>query len=220
MGFTLLANVALLASARAIIVGPDIAREYRYQTESGALFVLCAGLAFLPLLGARETNEERPDVPRTYERRGIVLLASAAVAAAAITSSTRYVDLWQSRNPTEAYIGEVRHSLATAEHKPVPLVDTGIPQTLLWAFRYPENTYSHVLRPFADQTSYPRSAVDRLYMFDDQGRLSPVGHPTHPEHGAERRLRLPPEGPAHHDPPRRAGHRRRMVDPDRVCQPA
>ena len=174
LGFTLLANIALLASARANIVGPDIAREYRSQTESGALFVHCAGLAFLPLHGARQENTARIGVPRTYERRGVVLLATVAVGIAAITSSTRYVDLWQSRNPTEAYIAEVRHSLADAGHKPVPLVDTGIPQTLLWAFRYPENTYSHVLRPFADETSYPRSAVDRLYMFDDRGRLSPV----------------------------------------------
>ncbi|MFC4784670.1 hypothetical protein ACT8ZV_09360 [Nocardioides sp. MAHUQ-72] len=172
--FTLLANVALLASARANIVGPDIAREYRYQTESGALFVLCVGLAFLPLLGADEVNEARPEVPRPYERQGVVVLLSLAVAAAALTSSDRYIELWQDRNPTEAYISSVRSSLAAAEDKPVPLVDTGIPQTLLWAFRYPENAYSHVLRPFADETTYPRHAVDRLYMFDDAGHLAPV----------------------------------------------
>jgi hypothetical protein len=96
------------------------------------------------------------------------------VAVAAVVSSTRYVDLWQDRNPTEAYISEVRDSLAAAGHKPVPLVDTGLPQSLLWAFRYPENAYSHVLKPFADETRYPRSSVDRLFVFDDRGRLSPV----------------------------------------------
>jgi hypothetical protein len=172
--FTLVANVVLLASARANIVGPDIAREYRYQSESGALFVVCLGLAFLPLLGAREVNGPRPGVPRPAERREYVVAVALAVAAAAGVSSTRYVHLWQDRNPTEAYIAEVRDSLAAAEDKPVPLVDTGIPQTLLWAFRYPENSYSHVLEPFADETRYPRSAVDRLFMFDDRGRLSPV----------------------------------------------
>lgn len=202
--FTLLANVALLASARANIVGPDIAREYRYQTESGALFVLCLGLAFLPLAGAREVNAERPDVPRTYERPRLVALATLAVAVAALTSDTRYVHLWQDRNPTEAYIAEVRHSLAAAPHKPVALVDTGIPQTLLWAFRYPENAYSHIFRPFAGETSYPRSAVDRLSMFDDTGRLSPVVIPPtrqmvpnvgcgYPLEG--RRTRIPLDGP-------------------------
>ncbi|GAB3783764.1 hypothetical protein [Nocardioides ungokensis] len=204
LGFTLLANVALLASARANIVGPDIAREYRYQTESGALFVLGVGLAFLPLLGAREINTERVGVPRTYERRALVLVAVAALGVAALTSDTRYVHLWQDRNPTEAYISTVRDSLAAAPDKPVPLVDTGIPQTLLWAFRYPENSYSHVFKPFADQTTYPRSSVDRLYMFDDSGNLAPVVIPPTrrmiPEVGCGytlhgRRTTIPLDGP-------------------------
>ena len=36
LAFTAVCNVVLLASARANVVGPDIAREYRYQTESGS----------------------------------------------------------------------------------------------------------------------------------------------------------------------------------------
>ena len=103
-----------------------------------------------------------------------------AVTALALVSSTRYVDLWQERNPTRAYFDEVRHSLATPRTQPVPLVDIGIPPTLLWAFRYPENSYSHLFRPLADETSYPRTSLDRLYMFDDQGRLAPVIIPTRP----------------------------------------
>ncbi|NYD41552.1 hypothetical protein [Nocardioides panaciterrulae] len=204
LAFTLFANVALLASARANIVGPDIAREYRYQTESGALFVLCLGLAFLPLRGAVEVNELRPDVPRSYERRSLVALATLAVTTVAMVSSTRYVDLWQQRNPTRAYIDEVRHSLATAPDPPVPLVDTGVPTSLLWAFRYPENAYSHLFRPWASETRYPRQSIDRLYMFDDQGRLAPVVIPPtrrmvpaagcgYPLTGA--RTRIPLDGP-------------------------
>ena len=50
--FSLAADVYLLASARANLVGPDIGLEYRYQTESAAIVVLAIGLAFLPLLGA------------------------------------------------------------------------------------------------------------------------------------------------------------------------
>ena len=50
------------------------------------------------------------------------------------------------------------HQPGRGRAQPVPLVDTGIPQTLLWAFRYPENTYSHVLRPFADETTLPAVA--------------------------------------------------------------
>lgn len=177
IGFTLLSNVVLLASARANIVGPDIAREYRYQTESGALFVICAGLAFLPLLGAREVNTERVGVPRTYERRRVVLAATVAIVVAALFSSTRYVDLWQERNPSEAYFDEVRSTLAAAPDQPVPLIDTGIPQTLLWAFRFPENAFSHVFRDLSSRTTYPALSVDRLYTFADSGTLTPVAVP-------------------------------------------
>lgn len=176
LGFTLLANIALLASARAGIVGPEIAREYRYQTESAAVAVLCLGLAFLPLRGAVEASELRPDVPRSYEGRAFVGGVTVVVVGLAAVSGVRYVDLWQARNPTKAYFAQVEDDLeraATPGH-PVPLVDAGIPQTLLWAFRYPENSYSHILRPYADETSYPRSSVDQLFVLDDSGRLEPV----------------------------------------------
>ncbi len=169
-----LANTVLLASARANIVGPDIAREYRYQTESAALVVLAIGLAFLPLKGAPVVNDTRPDVPLTYETPRLVRWATVAVCLLAAVSTVRYVDLWQSRNPTEAWYSQVRSSLAAAPRKPVPLVDATVPQTMLWGYRYPENTYSHVLRNLSSQTAYPKAAVDRLYVLDFRGRVQPV----------------------------------------------
>jgi hypothetical protein len=180
LAFPAACNVLLLASARANVIGPDIAREYRYQTESAALFVLALGLAYLPLLGAPEVNAVRgapgneganPENPRT------VALITAFVVGAAALSSVRYVHLWQDRNPSERYFRNVDRTLAGADDKPVPLVDTGIPQTLLWSYRFPENSYSHVFRNHDGYTAYPRSSVDRLLMFDDQGRLSPVAIP-------------------------------------------
>ena len=51
----------------AVTQAADIARELRYQTESGALVVVAIGLALMPLVGAREVNTERPEVPRPYE---------------------------------------------------------------------------------------------------------------------------------------------------------
>ncbi|WP_345529980.1 hypothetical protein [Nocardioides endophyticus] len=173
LGFTLLANVVLLASARASIVGPEIGREYRYQTESAAIVVLCLGLAFLPLRGAVEVNSTREGVPRTYEGRVFVGVVTLLIVALSVVSTVRYVDLWQSRNDSEAFFRNARTTIAAAEH-PVPMVDTGIPQTLLWSFRFPENSYSHILRPYADKVDYPRSSVDGLFILDDDGRLSPV----------------------------------------------
>jgi hypothetical protein len=172
IAFPAVCNVILLATARANVVGPDIAREYRYQTETAALFVIAVGLAFLPLLGAPEQNEVRADATREDPR--LVAAITVAVVAASVVSSVRYVDLWQDNNPSEEYFANVRSTLAKAPDKPVPLADLGIPQTLLWSYRFPENTYSHVFRNLDDKTAYPRSSVDRLYVFDDQGHLSPA----------------------------------------------
>jgi len=174
LGFTMLANIVLLASARAAIVGPEIGREYRYQTESAAVVVLCLGLAFLPLRGAVEVNAPREGVPRTYEGRVFVGVVALLVVALSVASTVRYVNLWQDRNHSEAYFHNARTTIAAAPEHPVPMVDTGIPQTLLWSFRFPENSYSHILRPYADKIVYPRSSVDGLFMLDDDGRLSPV----------------------------------------------
>lgn len=175
--FTSLANVALLASARANIVGPDIAREYRYQTESAALVVLGVGLAFLPLLGAREQNLPREDVPLTYDTPRLVAAVAAVLVATSAYSSVRYVELWQDRNPTRDFVEQVEASLDEAPVRPTPLVDTGIPQTLLWSYRFPENTYSHVFRNLADRMDFPAATLDNLYQFDDTGRIWPVSIP-------------------------------------------
>ncbi len=173
--FPAVCNVVLLASARANVVGPDIAREYRYQTETAALFVIALGLAYLPLLGAVEQNAES-EAAEPVDPRWLAAITAGVVLAATV-SSVRYVDLWQDRNPSKQYFSTARSTLAAAPDKPVPLVDLGIPQTLLWAYRYPENTYSHVFRDLDAQTAYPRSSLDRLYAFDDTGHLSPVSIP-------------------------------------------
>ena len=175
IAFPAICNVVLLATARANVVGPDIAREYRYQTETAALFVIAVGLAFLPLVGAPEQNEVRADA--TPEDPRLVAAITVAVVVAATVSSVRYVDLWQDRNPSEQYFATVRSTLAKAPGKPVPLADLGIPQNLLWSYRFPENTYSHVFKNLDDETAYPRASVDRLYVFDDQGHLSPATIP-------------------------------------------
>jgi heme/copper-type cytochrome/quinol oxidase subunit 2 len=174
--FTLTCNAVLLASTRAAAVGPDIAREYRYQTESGALFVIAAGLAFLPLVGAHEQNAQRPAAAPVWERRRYVGLGAAVVTALALVSSTVYVDNWQDGNRTRAYFDTVRSVLEDADTPP-PLVDAGIAQDLLWSYRYPENTYSHMFRELAGPLNFPKWSVDNLFMFDDDGHLAPVTIP-------------------------------------------
>lgn len=174
VGYALLLDVALVVTGRAVIVGPDIALEYRYQSETSALLMLSVGLALLPLVGAREVNEVRLDQPRPYEQPRRVTAVAVAVAVAALVSSQSFVDAWWTNNPTPDFIANVEHSLETAPRTPVPMVDAGLPLTLMWAYRYPENTYSHVLKPYADQMDFVSASLDNLYMFDDLGHLAPV----------------------------------------------
>lgn len=171
--FTLTCNAILLAGTRATAVGPDIAREYRYQTESGALFVIAAGLAFLPLIGAREQNLPRPAHDPLWERARYVVPGAVVVAVLALLSSVAYVNTWQDGNRTRAYFDSVRSVLKDAETPP-PLVDAGIAQDLLWSYRYPENIYSHMFRELAGPLNLPSWSVDNLYMFDDDGHLAPI----------------------------------------------
>ena len=116
--------------------------------------------------------------------------------------------------PVGAVLRERAQHARQRADKPVPLVDLGIPQTLLWSYRFPENAYSHVFRNLDHETTYPRSSVDRLYMFDDQGHLSPVGIPPPGDAAGRRRLRLPARGRDHDHPARRPGDRRWLVAAD------
>ena len=175
--FTLAADVYLLAAARANLVGPDIGLEYRYQTESAAVLVLSIGLAFLPLLGAVEMNDVRTDVQRPYERSLTIRTITVTVVIAALVSTLAYVRNWQQNNHTKAYFDNVTTSLGAIDLKPVPLVDGSLPQTLLWAFGYPENTYSHIFKSMTGKLTYPSVSMDRLYVIDDAGRLAPAQIP-------------------------------------------
>ncbi|MBZ5736882.1 hypothetical protein [Nocardioides mangrovi] len=173
LAFTTIGNVALLASARAGVVGPEIAREYRYQSEAALVAVLSIGLAFLPLIGAREPNTVREDAPAGYEGRRTVAAVGVVVAALSIFSSVRYVALWQDDNPSRDYLDTVESSLDEASADgPVPLVNDGVPQAILWSFRYPENTYQHLFKPWSDKMVFPTSAIDDIYVFDDDGKLT------------------------------------------------
>ena len=175
--FSLAADVYLLASARANLVGPDIGLEYRYQTESAAIVVLAIGLAFLPLLGAPETNRVREGVDRPHERAAVVRTVTVLVVAGAMVSTLTYVRNWQDNNPTKPYFDNLRRTVAATDGKPLPLVNQSLPQNLLWAFGYPENTYQHVFESLDLPVEYPDQSIDRLFVLDDQGRVTPAAVP-------------------------------------------
>lgn len=177
IGFTSAANVYLLSTARANLVGADIGLEYRYQTEAAAVLVLSIGLALLPLRGAVEVNAMREDVPRPYENDLAVRVVTTLVVLACVISTIAYVHNWQDRNGTKDYYSNAKQGILASRLKRVPLVDLPVPQTMLWAFGYPENTYSHIFRNLDQHTSYPDQAVDQLYVLDRAGRPVPMTFP-------------------------------------------
>jgi hypothetical protein len=173
LAFTLACNVILLVGARAAVVGPAIGLEYRYQPESAALFVIGVGLALVPLVDAAERNDERPGIQLIDRLPWVVPAVATVVCLLATVSSLQYVHTWQQENPSQAYFESVEDQLTSAD-SPVPLIDSTVPQTLLWSYRFPENTYRQMFRPWAEHTSYPDAGVDDLRIFDDQGVLSDV----------------------------------------------
>ena len=170
----LFANVMLIASARANLVGPNVGLEYRYQTESAALWVLSLGLAYLPLLGAVETVELKEDADLTYESPAIIQAVTVVVAIAATYSSVQWLDKWDSSNVAVKYFQNVRGSAAAMPEHPVPMADLGLPVQIMWAFRYPENTYSRVWKPLNLPVSFPQYSVDSLYVADNDGKIVPA----------------------------------------------
>ena len=138
--------------------------------------MIALGLAFLPLVGAPEQNVERETAesenPRLIAGITAAMVAGRCSRASGMSTSGR---TGTSRSSTSRTCAA---TLAKAPDKPVPLVDLGIPQTMLWAYRFPENAYSHVFRNLDKETTYPRSSIDRLFVFDDQGLLFPVGIPA------------------------------------------
>jgi hypothetical protein len=169
----LAANILLLTAARAFLVGPVIGLEYRYQTELSAVFALSVGLAFLPLRGALETVRPRERATLPFRPAAGAAAVTVLFVAGATVSNVQYARHWQTSNPGRAYFAAVERSLA-GRSAPVPLADVPVPQTLMWGFRYPENTYSHVLRVFEDKTRYPSVNGNQLFVFDDKGRLRPA----------------------------------------------
>lgn len=174
IAFGLVANVVILSATRANIVGPAVGLEYRYQTENSLLWLMSIGLAYLPLLGAVQTVELREGADLSYESPSIIQGVTAVVAAAGLFSTTTYMTGWEKSNAAPAFFGNLINSSKAAPNKPVPMADLGLPQTIMWSYRFPENIYSHVFRQLKLPLTYPDSTIDSLYALDSTGTVSPV----------------------------------------------
>lgn len=172
----LAADVLLVAAGRSSFVGPTIALDYRYQTELAAAAALALGLSLMPVLGAVESAEKARD-SAFFDQPLRVTVATSLVVALSLVSSLQYAVHWRSAHQSRDYFATVSRELRQQE-RPVPLVDVGVPGFLMWAFGYPENAVSHVLRMFSDYTAYPKVSADELYIISDEGHVTPAVIPA------------------------------------------
>src|SRR3546814_13574795 len=91
--------------------------------------------------------------------------------------------------------------------RPVPLIDTQVPEFIMWGLAFPANLQSRLLAPYADRVDFRTSAVDTLLIADQDGTLGPVRIPAvrtalpGPREGCgwvihRRPTEIPPDGPA------------------------
>ena len=171
-GILLSLDIVLVAAGRASFVGANIALDYRYQSELAAAAAVGLALSLFPLLGAVEKVEPLRD-SAFLDRPARTATAMALVCVLGTYSSTLYAQHWQSDTRPEVFFTTAGEELTSAPD-PVPLVDTGIPDFLLWGFGYPENAISHVLRLYSEHTYFPDVRTDEMFMLADDGSVRPM----------------------------------------------
>jgi hypothetical protein len=179
VAFFLVCDVVLVTAGRASFVGALISLDYRYQGEMAAVTAIALACAALPILGARQV------VTRTRESALLdhpwrVAAAVTVVAVLSTVSSVQYVRHWKSTMPGKPYFTSLLHSVRSAK-EPIPLVDSVVPQKIMWPLGYPENLLSHLL-VHEDRADFVDVATDHLDVVDATGHVVPAQLP--PTRGA------------------------------------
>ncbi len=169
LGGYLIGLLVLLGTSRAPSFGRVIGLEYRYLTDAAGVLALCLGLAFLPLVGARDPSSPRKHpllILRVRESMvvGIVILVSAS----SVVSSSLYVGFWHHDNASAAYLDNLGADLGT--HGGVDLVDQVVPDGVLSNLAAPNNTVSRLTSLLTPAAAFPNSSPNLTVVADD-GRL-------------------------------------------------
>lgn len=168
----LAADILLVTAGRTTYLGTIVSFDYRYQGELGAVTAIALALAVMPVRGAVEPVEvRRPSELLDHPRR--VAVAVVVPVALALVSSTLFVRHWQTHDPGQAYFDNLRATL-TASRQPVVLDDTTVPEVVMGAYSYPDNTLSHLLTAYAEHTSFPDAAIDAVATVTDEGHVVPA----------------------------------------------
>ncbi|MCR4512322.1 hypothetical protein [Aeromicrobium sp. 50.2.37] len=171
LGYAVL-GAGIIAVGRATAFGPESAAlELRYFADLAAVAALCLGLATMPVVGAHQSLEPRePAVLVTPLRRRWVVATAAAVLVSGLVSSVLYVRPWheEATMPQRAYLATVESQTSSTTSRQV--LDTGVPDVVLWSAAFPKNLTSRVLAPLGNRLEFVDQGVD-LQMVDLSGRI-------------------------------------------------
>ena len=172
-------QIVLVATSRAPVFGAEIGLAYRLQTDLVCALALCLGLAFGPLLGARQSSEPRAEVPgpavlaRLVSRSVPPTLAAGAVGLVALSGLvcwTTYAVMWHEHNDSRGYLRTLdrdlrRQGTTTLADDRVP--DSVLPQALLHRGRGAGQQDGAPARPFGE---FPASSSE-LAVVAENGEL-------------------------------------------------
>lgn len=160
------------------------ANEPRYWITLSAIATISIGLFLMPLVGAKENLEPRPNAKPLFTIPALApSLLILAVLAASLYSSVTLANKWNKgfSQPFERYVTTAQRDLTFAGTK-VELADGVVPQAVMWPLLFPENTFGRFFAQFDGKFDAVKFGND-LKIFDEMGRLRPaviLSDPSHP----------------------------------------
>lgn len=151
---------ALLLVTRGQLFGGFAGLELRYLTDLAAVLSLGAGLAMLPVAGAREHvvvrdwSRARVLAPVTGATAGALL--ATAVALGGVWSSVGYARIWHQDNAGAAWVQTVQEQVAAREE--VDLADRVVPADVVPTYAAPDNRASRLVPLLAPGAGFPRTS--------------------------------------------------------------
>jgi hypothetical protein len=163
-------NAALVAVSRAIYFGPEIALDYRFQTEVTLAAAVAVGTAFLPVRDAVEASEPRPASWR-LDTAAWAVPAVAVFLVLATVSTSRFPLRDLGPTSPRRYLQTV--AAQARSHPGVVLLDATTPPWFWAPLAYPTNTYGYMFRELPG-VEVARTATDHGHVVDWTGRYRPL----------------------------------------------
>jgi hypothetical protein len=167
-------QVLLVAASRALLVGAQVGRNYRYTTEMCVAVAFALAFALMPVRQAPEVVQVQR-ASRFLDKPVRVTLATALIIVLSTYSGFVFMKAWADNRESNEYFSHARADLEAAS-SPTALVDTPLPDHIFptFSFGFPANMSSHLFRSWLGEAYFPHVATDQLSIAADDGRLKPV----------------------------------------------